>query len=128
MLRVLPVSDKSQFVSSGCVWWAGWSEFRIMGFSPTLQGRAAHEALIARQDAEIRLLENIKRCLANKVKCDKEYASALSSVATQGQKLEKCEELSGTCPVQIIKNYVLCQLLPGSYILHVIFNCNLMVK
>lgn len=73
-----------------------------MGFSPTLQGRAAHEALIARQDAEIRLLENIKRCLANKVKCDKEYASALSSVATQGQKLEKCEELSGTY-------------LPGSY-------------
>ena len=66
-----------------------------MGYTSVVQGKAAHEALLARQDAEMRLIENIKRCLANKIKCDKEYALALSNVATQGQKLDKCEELSG---------------------------------
>ena len=33
-----------------------------MGFSSSLQGDSAHEALITRQDAELRLLENMKRC------------------------------------------------------------------
>ena len=32
-----------------------------MGFSSSLQGDSAHEALITRQDAELRLLENMKR-------------------------------------------------------------------
>lgn len=66
-----------------------------MGFTSVLQGKTAHEALLLRQEAEMRLIENIKRCLTNKAKCDKEYAIALSAVATQGQKLDKCEELSG---------------------------------
>ena len=34
-----------------------------MGFSSSLQGDSAHEALITRQDAELRLLENMKRCI-----------------------------------------------------------------
>lgn len=38
-----------------------------MGFSANLQGRTAHEALLLRQDAELRLLETMKRCLMSKV-------------------------------------------------------------
>ena len=49
------------------------------------QGEAAHEALISRQDAELRLLENMKRCLTLRVKCDREYAIALNSVVLQAQ-------------------------------------------
>lgn len=67
-----------------------------MGFSSLVQGRAAHEALLQRQDAEIRLLETMKRCLMNKVKCDREYALALSSVASQGLKMDRVEELSSS--------------------------------
>lgn len=67
-----------------------------MGFSSCLQGRTAHEALLQRQDAEIRLLENMRRCLVNKVKCDREYAIALSSVASQGLKMDRCEDLTGS--------------------------------
>ena len=47
--------------------------------------QAAHEALISRQDAELRLLENMKRCLTLRVKCDREYAIALNSVVLQAQ-------------------------------------------
>lgn len=36
-----------------------------MGFSSSLQGESAHEALITRQDAELRLLENMKRFICN---------------------------------------------------------------
>ena len=54
-----------------------------MGFSSSLQGEAAHEALIARQDAELRLVENMKRCLTLRVKCDREYAIALNTVVLQ---------------------------------------------
>ncbi|XP_022919604.1 tyrosine-protein kinase Fer isoform X2 [Onthophagus taurus] len=67
-----------------------------MGFSTNLQGRSAHEALLSRQDAELRLLETMKRCLTSKVRCDREYALALSSVATQGLKVDRCDELSGS--------------------------------
>ncbi|XKL59119.1 hypothetical protein PGB90_000135 [Kerria lacca] len=65
-----------------------------MGFSSaTLEGKEAHEALLCRQDSEIRLLELMKRCLLLKVKHDKDYASALNSVAVQGQKIEKFEDV-----------------------------------
>lgn len=67
-----------------------------MGFSTCLQGRTAHEALLQRQDAELRLLETMRRCLMNKVKCDREYAIALSSVANQGLKIDRSEELIGS--------------------------------
>ncbi|XP_017781936.1 PREDICTED: tyrosine-protein kinase Fer-like, partial [Nicrophorus vespilloides] len=67
-----------------------------MGFSTNLQGRSAHEALLSRQDAELRLLETMKRCLASKVRCDREYAIALSSVATQGCKIDRADELTGS--------------------------------
>ena len=70
-----------------------------MGFSSSLQGDSAHEALITRQDAELRLLENMKRCIVHclgqflinimfrcitlRVKCDREYSIALNSVVLQ---------------------------------------------
>ena len=54
-----------------------------MGFSSSLQGESAHEALITRQDAELRLLDNMKRCVTLRVKCDREYAIALNSVVLQ---------------------------------------------
>ncbi|XP_026330371.1 tyrosine-protein kinase Fer isoform X6 [Hyposmocoma kahamanoa] len=59
-------------------------------------GRAAHEALLARQDAELRLMETMKRSLQAKMKSDREYALALSAAAAQGQKMDKCEELNGS--------------------------------
>lgn len=67
-----------------------------MGFSANLQGRSAHEALLSRQDAELRLLETMKRVLISKVRSDRDYAVALSSVATQGLKIDRIDELSGS--------------------------------
>lgn len=77
-----------------------------MGFSSNLQGRTAHEALLCRQDAELRLLDTMRRCLANKVKCDREYAVAITSVALQGQKLERAEDLVGSLVAQA--SYIIC--------------------
>jgi tyrosine-protein kinase Fer len=70
-----------------------------MGFSSNLQSRAAHEALLCRQDAELRLLDTMRRCLATRVKCDREYA-----VALQGQKLERAEDLVGSLVAQAWEN------------------------
>lgn len=67
----------------------------IMGYASNGAGRAAHEALLARQDAELRLMETMKRSLQAKMKSDREYALALSAAAAQGQKMDKCEELNG---------------------------------
>lgn len=66
-----------------------------MGFSSTLQGKAAHEALLLRQDAELRILDTMKRCLILKAKCDKEYSLALAYVAQQGLKTDRADELQG---------------------------------
>ncbi|XP_053605756.1 tyrosine-protein kinase Fer isoform X3 [Plodia interpunctella] len=67
-----------------------------MGYASSGAGRAAHEALLARQDAELRLMEAMKRSLQAKMKSDREYALALSAAAAQGQKMDKCEELNGS--------------------------------
>ncbi|XP_073995312.1 tyrosine-protein kinase Fer isoform X2 [Rhodnius prolixus] len=67
-----------------------------MGFSTYLQSKAAHEALLSRQDAELRLLETMRRCITNKVKCDKDYALALTAIAGLGQKTERSEDLFGS--------------------------------
>ena len=52
-----------------------------MGFSSSLQG--ATEALLARQDCEIRLVENVKRCLTLRIKADREYAINLNAFVLQ---------------------------------------------
>lgn len=67
-----------------------------MGFSSALQGKTAHDALLVRQDAELRLLEVMKRCLLQKVKCDKEYAIALTAAAQHGLKIDRSDDLQGT--------------------------------
>merc|ERR1719495_909018 len=76
-----------------------------MGFSSSLQGEAAHEALVARQDAELRLLENMKRCLSLRIKCDREYAIALNAVVLQAQKMDKVE-LAGSLVAQCWSTFI----------------------
>ncbi|XP_024886008.1 tyrosine-protein kinase Fer isoform X2 [Temnothorax curvispinosus] len=71
-----------------------------MGFSTSLQGQASHEALLARQDAEIKLLETMRRCLTMKVKSDREYASTITSLTAQGKKIERNEDLVGSLIAQ----------------------------
>lgn len=66
-----------------------------MGFSSALQGRAAHEALVARQDTELRLLETMKRVLTQKAKCDRDYSVAIAAVAQQGSKIDRADDLQG---------------------------------
>jgi len=64
-----------------------------MGFS-ALHGKV-HEALLARQDTEIRLIETMRRCLTQKAKSDREYAISMVNVAQQGLKVDRSDELSG---------------------------------
>lgn len=81
-----------------------------MGFSTSLQGQASHEALLARQDAEIKLLETMRRCLTMKVKSDREYASTVSSLIVQGKKIERSEDLVGSLIVQVTVYLCVCNL------------------
>ncbi|XP_062703220.1 tyrosine-protein kinase Fer isoform X1 [Aedes albopictus] len=67
-----------------------------MGFSSALQGRAAHEALLNRQEAELKLLDTMKRCMIQKSKCDKEYAASLVAVTQQGLKIDRTDDLQGS--------------------------------
>lgn len=76
-----------------------------MGFSSALQGRAAHEALIVRQDAELRLMETMKRSIQLKAKCDREYAIGLAAVAQQGLKIDRSDEMQGEYDGEINKIY-----------------------
>jgi tyrosine-protein kinase Fer len=64
-----------------------------MGFSTELQGQGAHEVLLQRQDAELRLLDNMRRCLVNKLKCDREFASGVAGVVVQANKRDWNDEL-----------------------------------
>jgi tyrosine-protein kinase Fer len=57
-----------------------------MAFGTELQGRTSHEALLAVQDAEIHLLETIKKSISQRIKCDRDYAVALSTIVTSAQK------------------------------------------
>ncbi|KFB41323.1 AGAP003651-PA-like protein [Anopheles sinensis] len=67
-----------------------------MGFSSALQGRVAHDALLNRQEAELKLLETMKRCLVQKAKCDREYAVSLAAVTQQGLKIDRSDDLQGS--------------------------------
>ncbi|ALC47136.1 Fps85D [Drosophila busckii] len=77
-----------------------------MGFSSALQGRAAHEALIMRQDAELRLMETMKRSIQLKAKCDKEYAISLAAVAQQGLKIDRADEMQGSLITKSWRSYM----------------------
>ncbi|XP_034484612.1 tyrosine-protein kinase Fer isoform X1 [Drosophila innubila] len=77
-----------------------------MGFSTALQSRAAHEALIVRQDAELRLMETMKRSIQLKAKCDKEYAISLAAVAQQGLKIDRADEMHGSLITKSWRSYM----------------------
>ena len=44
-----------------------------MGFSSALQGPASHDAILLRIDAELRLLENMRRCIGIRIKSDSKF-------------------------------------------------------
>ena len=79
-----------------------------MGFGTDLQGKDSHTVLIHYHDIEIRLYENIKRCLSMRIDSDKKYASSLTSFVQQAQKVD-FSEFSLTCTV--IQVYCICILL-----------------
>ena len=72
-----------------------------MGFSAALQGKAAHEALLLRQDAELRLLDLMRRCMHSKMRADRDYALALSAMVQQGLKVERAEDLAGSLVTKV---------------------------
>jgi tyrosine-protein kinase Fer len=65
-----------------------------MGFSSSLQ--SSSEALLSRQDAEIRLLEAMKRSVVLRAKADREYAAALSAAAAHAGAATATDVLSGS--------------------------------
>ncbi|XP_022701492.1 tyrosine-protein kinase Fer-like isoform X3 [Varroa jacobsoni] len=68
-----------------------------MGFASDLQGFESHDALLNVQDAEIELLEHLRRCVQIKVKADREYSLAMTSMFVQAGKLNgNLEELRGS--------------------------------
>ncbi|VDI62338.1 tyrosine-protein kinase Fer [Mytilus galloprovincialis] len=69
-----------------------------MGFGTDLQGKDSHDALVRCHDTEIRLYENIKRCLNIRIDSDKKYATSLTTFVQQAQKVD-FSEFSPTCAV-----------------------------
>ena len=49
------------------------------------------DLILTRIDAELRLLENMKRCLGLRVKADREYAISLNSFVLQAAKMDSVE-------------------------------------
>lgn len=92
-----------------------------MGFSSALQGKSAHDALLSRQDAELRLLEIMKRCLLQKVKCDKEYAIALTAAAQHGLKIDRADDLQGKYNITLFVTFpsLLLQFTTLTFKLHI---------
>lgn len=74
-----------------------------MTFASELQGWSSHKALIAVQDFEIGLLENVKKCLLQRIKCDREYTGSLSAVISSAQKQDSTEFYTPFC--QVTKQY-----------------------
>jgi hypothetical protein len=81
--------------------------YRTMGFGDDLQGKDSHTVLVRCHDTEIRLYENIKRCLSIRIDSDKKYATYLTSFVQQAQKVD-FSEFSPTCTVmQVFISYIL---------------------
>lgn len=70
-----------------------------MAFGTELQGRTSHEALLNLQDFEIRMLENVKKCIAYRVKVDREYATMLTSLVATANKVDLTEFNTPVCQV-----------------------------
>ncbi|XP_063846963.1 LOW QUALITY PROTEIN: tyrosine-protein kinase Fer-like [Scylla paramamosain] len=70
-------------------WWHG----SAMGFSAALQGEMGHAAVLGRQDAELRLLDTMRRILVARAKCDREYSAALTQLARTADKMDSPDPL-----------------------------------
>ncbi|CAL4063696.1 unnamed protein product, partial [Meganyctiphanes norvegica] len=70
-----------------------WHRTVVMGFSASLQGDTSHAALLARQDAELRLLDTMKRVLVARAKCDRDYAAALTQLAHTAAKMDTSDNV-----------------------------------
>lgn len=70
-----------------------------MAFGTELQGKSSHEALLRLQDFEIRLLENVKKCVAQRVKIDREYSASLAALVGTATKIDAGEFVSPFCQV-----------------------------
>ena len=62
-----------------------------MGFSSALQGPASHDAILLRIDAELRLLENMRRCVGIRIKSDSKFLQhpGRLSIGNFGKNIEK---------------------------------------
>lgn len=65
-----------------------------MGFDTELQSQSSHESLLKLQDTEIRLLETIKKCVTQRVKCDRDYAQSLTALSNIAGKFDNPENFS----------------------------------
>lgn len=70
-----------------------------MAFGTELQGRASHEALLNLQDFEIRVLENVKKCITHRVKIDRDYANSLANFVNLASKVDTSECSTPLCQV-----------------------------
>ena len=59
-----------------------------MTFGTQLQGQTSHEALVHRQDTEIKLLENFRKGLNLRIRAEKDYANALMNIVNPAQKFD----------------------------------------
>lgn len=51
-----------------------------MSFGSDLQGWQSHEALLKVQDYEVHLIEEMRKCIHHRAKCDRDYVASLSSI------------------------------------------------
>ena len=58
-----------------------------MGFGTELQPQSSHNALVQLGDSELRLLECVRKCVAQRVRCDKDYAAALSAMVATATRM-----------------------------------------
>jgi len=73
-----------------------------MAFSTDMQSTRSHKALLAMQDSEIRFLEMVKKCTAQRIKCDREYATALSAILSAARKHDMMQYHTPTSQVTYI--------------------------
>ncbi|XP_076809101.1 tyrosine-protein kinase Fer-like isoform X2 [Clavelina lepadiformis] len=62
-----------------------------MAFGANLLGKPSHDAIVKLQEHEIKFLEVVKRTIAARAKCEKEYANALAQITQLSTKIEHPE-------------------------------------
>jgi len=70
-----------------------------MAFGTELQGRSSHEALLGLQDCELRQLDGIKKCVTQRIKCDRDYANSLEGFIATANKIGVLEYMTPVCLV-----------------------------